>query len=797
MKKLFFLLTVTLVCAFAAVADNAPKYVFLFIGDGMGKPHVELARMKFGALNMDKLPVRGSVSTVNFERKTTDSAAAGTAFACGVKTRNSRLGIDADGNWIDSCAVLAKRQGRRCAVLTTVGVNNATPAAFYAHVMKRNESKKIMEQFPDSKIDILAGSGIDGMKKDVKPEDFLSGKAYQMEQTASAVKVDFTGNEIQVIAKDDAPFFALKSLKQPVLVYSPGVDDLAKYVQKSIELMQDSPDGFFMMAEGGHIDHGGHGNNAQYMLDEFRKFDQAIGVALKFYAQHPDDTLILVSADHHTGGLSLTDKINLPWLDVTPDTLKISCKKDAENVILEKMAAAKLDVNDKEKGDLHQAFDIADARKHENAVRNAVLHTIARNAGIAWSTYGHTSDEVYLFAIGKDADRFAGNQENSDVGAKLKKMFTPEKQVKAMAIYYPHWHVYPRGEEWFGKNWTEWEFVKTQAPRYSGHPVPIEPLMGYYDESKPENVEKEIELASDAGLDIFLYDWYCYDGEVIMQEALDNGFLKARNRGKMKFALMWCYHDRRNRFRAVIDDPGAELIMRAGTPDEFRKCFDIVLEKYLGRSEYYYKDGHPFFSIFNAVEFIAKMGGPEKVKALLDEADAKAVKKGLPTIHWNAMHIKSPHIPMLKAAGFDSCAAYNITCHDLPDYKARFNKGEQLFDYREVADIHRVFWQSFDNGGLMYLPTVTRGWDCSARCRNEEPFPWRAHFYPYVGIVRNNTPEIFKSLLADAKKRAENDPAKPGVVIINAWNEYTEGCWLVPDKNIGDASLQAVKSVFR
>ncbi|MCQ2378812.1 MAG: glycoside hydrolase family 99-like domain-containing protein [Victivallaceae bacterium] len=372
----------------------------------------------------------------------------------------------------------------------------------------------------------------------------------------------------------------------------------------------------------------------------------------------------------------------------------------------------------------------------------------------------------------------------------------PEKKTVVAAIYYPHWHVYPRGEEWFGKNWTEWEFVKTQAKRYPDHPVPIKPLMGYYDETEPENAEKEIALAADAGLDVFLYDWYCYDGEVIMQEALDEGFLRARNRDKMKFALMWCYHDRYNRFRAIIDDPGEKLIARAGTADEFRKCFSIVLEKYLARPEYWRKDGHPFFSIFNAMEFVAKMGGPEKVKALFDEADAQAAAKGLPSIHWNAMHIKSPAVPTLVQAGFDSCAAYNITCHDLPDYKERFARGDQLFDYREVAEIHRTFWKSFDGSPLQYFPTVTRGWDCSARCRNEEPFPWRLGLYPYVGIVRGNTPELFRELLADAKKRAENDPAGPGVVIINAWNEYTEGCWLVPDENLGDASLQAVKSVF-
>ncbi len=430
MKKLLSITLTILtifIFVFSATAADAPKYVFLFIGDGMGKPHVDLARIVFGKLNMDQLPVRGSISTVNEERKTTDSAASGTAFACGVKTKNGRLGIDANGNDVDSCAVLAKRQGKRCAILTTVGVNNATPAAFYAHVQARGEAQKIMAQFPASQIDILTGEGIDGMKANVKQEDFLTGKAYQSGPTSAGSSENFSSGEILVIAKDATPFFALKELKQPVLVYSPSASDLAKYVQKSIELMQDSPTGFFMMAEGGHIDHGGHGNNAQYMLAELQKFDQAIGVALKFYQQHPDETLIIVSADHHTGGLKLTDKINLNYLDMTPASLQIACDNDAEDVVIDKLSAAGITLTDAEKSELHQAYQLQDARKHTNGVRNLVFHAIARYAGISWSTYGHTSEDVYLFAIGVGAEKFAGREENSDVGAKLKQFYAPRQ----------------------------------------------------------------------------------------------------------------------------------------------------------------------------------------------------------------------------------------------------------------------------------------------------------------------------------------------------------------------------------
>lgn len=406
-------------CVTAPDSRPSPKYVFLFIGDGMGKPHVDLARQLFGTLNMDALPVRGSVSTANVTRGVTDSAASGTAFACGVKTRNSRLGIDADGKNVDSCAVLAKRRGRRVAILTTVGVNNATPAAFYAHVMTRGEGQKIMDQFPASGFDILAGSGIDGMRKDVRPEDFLTGKAYRLgavSGNAEAVK----GQGIRVIAEDDAPFFALKNLESPVLVYSARRRPLDDYVRKSIDLMKDCPAGFFMMAEGGRIDHGAHDNNGQYMLNELKMFDAAVGRALEFYRQHPAETLIVVSADHNTGGLTLSGKAAKNYADLTPEKLKITGNESAGEAV-KKLAACGIVCTDAEKASLEQAV-----KKQKNCVR-AVRRIIDARSGISWKTTGHTADEVYLFAIGAGAEVFAGHQENSDVGSSLKALFYPRR----------------------------------------------------------------------------------------------------------------------------------------------------------------------------------------------------------------------------------------------------------------------------------------------------------------------------------------------------------------------------------
>ena len=129
-----------------------------------------------------------------------------------------------------------------------------------------------------------------------------------------------------------------------------------------------------------------------------------------------------------------------------------------------------------------------------------------------------------------------------------------EKKIEVACVYYPHWHEYPKGNEWFHKGFNEWEFVKDAKPRVPGQKVPLRPLYGFLDGKDPADVAKEIDLASNAGIDVFLFDWYWYGGGMTMQESLEQGFLRAPNRMKMKFCLMWCYHDRVDSFR---DDPRA------------------------------------------------------------------------------------------------------------------------------------------------------------------------------------------------------------------------------------------------
>ena len=160
----------------------------------------------------------------------------------------------------------------------------------------------------------------------------------------------------------------------------------------------------------------------------------------------------------------------------------------------------------------------------------------------------------------------------------------PQK-TEVVCVYYPHWHVYPQGEKWFGKNWTEWEFVKTAKPRFKGHKQPMTPLLGYLDGKSPVDVGKEIELASNSGIDVFLFDWYFYgNGIQTMSESLEHGFLKAPNTDKMKFAIMWCYHDRRNGFRPEYGKPRPMLQPLSRTPEEFLNAVAYCAKNYFTKT---------------------------------------------------------------------------------------------------------------------------------------------------------------------------------------------------------------------
>lgn len=375
-----------------------------------------------------------------------------------------------------------------------------------------------------------------------------------------------------------------------------------------------------------------------------------------------------------------------------------------------------------------------------------------------------------------------------------------DAKTDILCIYYPEWHVYPEGEAIFGKGRTEWDYVDSAVPRFPEHEQPLQLLGGHPDDSNPADVAKEIDYAADAGIDVFLYDWYWADGHPIAHEALERGFLHAPNRGRMKFALMWANHHRTDVFRTAPGACNDRLWWRLRYDRaEFLDAIDYCIAHFFAAPEYYRKDGKPFLSIYSASALVGGLGGPAAAREVFAEAQARMARAGLPPLHLSAMVRDPATAARMAEAGFDSTSAYNVTPYEFDDARIREETGEtrQLFSHAEFAEAHGPFNARLAAGSpVPFIPVVSRGWDPSPRCRLDEPFPWRKLQYPYLGIVRDFSPEVFGRCVREALRQAEADPKRPGAILVNAWNEYTEGSFLMPDTRHGDAFLRALRKAL-
>lgn len=363
------------------------------------------------------------------------------------------------------------------------------------------------------------------------------------------------------------------------------------------------------------------------------------------------------------------------------------------------------------------------------------------------------------------------------------------ERPEVTAVYYPHWHNYDHGSAWKGHGWTEWEGLKAAVPRFPGHEQPKKPVWGCFDESDPKWVAREIDLAADHGITVFLYDWYWYSGVKNMEEALEKGFLYAKNRNRLKFALMWANHDRRDQFCPEFGKPRTVWLPARHSPRDLQRVIDYCIQHYFRQPNYWRVNGGLFFSVFQPEDFVKQLGGPQKTRALFQEMDARLRKAKLPPLHWNAMVHSPAAAAVVEQAGFHSTSRYNVTTAGKvrPDFTER---------YEDVMEAHRDHWKKMLAAPLVDLPVVTMGWDSTPRCRPDMPWPFPKIEYPYTPVVVGNTPEHFEQLLRDAARHIESDPRKPFGILINAWNEWTEGAYLLPEERTGTAYLEVIKRVF-
>lgn len=457
MRKLglFFLLCLAAL-GFNANAGDA-KYVFYFIGDGMGMGHVNAAETYLRdvlksdqSLLMMTFPVASQVRTYSANNKVTDSAAAGTALSTGYKTNNGMVGMTPDKDNVYSISTDFLKAGFEVGVATTVAGDDATPAAFYAHSADRGNKNEIAPMVINSCIRFVGAPKFRGMTdKENNPTTWTEDMAAAGYKVVSGVKEyeeisDYTGKILLLSSnpQGEQVGYTIDSIPGALTA-----EQITKACLRTLEngMDKDKSKGFFMMMEGGNIDWAAHANDGGAVIKEILNYQKAIKVAYDFYLAHPDETLIVVTADHDTGGMAMgrednRNDIQLGLFDyqkISKDRFSEYCRNeytsesksdwsDMENFLKENFGFWKnIPLSDEETTQLKEAFDktfITHEAKDQktwyqdfNHFTVCVYNTLNRHAGIGWTTSSHTGNFVPLYAIGAGSELFNGNLNNNEI----------------------------------------------------------------------------------------------------------------------------------------------------------------------------------------------------------------------------------------------------------------------------------------------------------------------------------------------------------------------------------------------
>ena len=350
----------------AATEENdlhkRPKNVIFLIGDGMGLTQVS-ASYYFGdgEPNFSRFPVIGLIKTSSSSHKITDSAAGATSFASGIKTYNGAVGVDEHKNSVATIVEELSSIDYRIGLISTSSITHATPAAFYAHVSSRDMHEEIARQLMNSEVDIFIGGGsmyFNKRQDGCQLLDSLKHKGYKVEldELVKKKNLDPDVKHAILLAEDG----------MPKMVEGRG-DFLPASTRLATNYLNDDGSPFFMVVEGSQIDWGGHANDTEYLVSELIDFDKAIGEAIDF-AEKDGNTLVIVTADHETGGFTLASK-------------KV----------------------EKINGTMYDDYDQIEGR---------------------FSTGGHSATLIPVFAYGPGSELFSGVYENTEIYSKLKALLS-------------------------------------------------------------------------------------------------------------------------------------------------------------------------------------------------------------------------------------------------------------------------------------------------------------------------------------------------------------------------------------
>lgn len=449
--KLRHTLALAAIAVGLSVSASQPRYIFYMIGDGMGHGQVQLGNyyktmvLKQQPLNMLKMPVASFALTYSASSPVTDSAAAGTALATGNKTYNDAIAMLPDSvTPVKSIARVLHDNGYGVGLVTTVSPDDATPAVFYANQPLRSMSYKIGCDAARSGYEFIGGANMRGTKDSKgRPTDLMkrfADNGVKVVRGLEALK-GTDARKVLVLNTDSLHAndvgFRVDSLPAQIL----NLPDLTRACINHLE--RTSPDKFFMMIEGGSIDHASHSNDPAAAALEVIDFDNTIGLVTEFMDRHPGECLLVITADHETGGL--TNGCQSTGYNMLPQLLKYSrmsrtalsdkCYELLAGTSMPEWPAMKLllrdnfglwgpvKVSDDDSASIEKLFDKMVAAKRDGGdyhkaidrfSRKATL-LVSKEAGVGWTTTKHTGNPVPIFASGEGAARFGAVMNNADI----------------------------------------------------------------------------------------------------------------------------------------------------------------------------------------------------------------------------------------------------------------------------------------------------------------------------------------------------------------------------------------------
>ncbi|WP_242493083.1 glycoside hydrolase family 99-like domain-containing protein [Alistipes senegalensis] len=365
--------------------------------------------------------------------------------------------------------------------------------------------------------------------------------------------------------------------------------------------------------------------------------------------------------------------------------------------------------------------------------------------------------------------------------------------LEVAAYVFPNYHASALHNKLYSPGWTEYNLIRSARPWFEGHQQPRTPLLGELDESLPSTWEVYNKLCKNSGIDVLIWDWYWYDGKPCLHEALEEGFLEAKNTNDVKFACMWTNHpwyilyptkqtDGSNAYPPSFDAPDFSY-------EEAFRSLSYIVTRYFNQPNYWKIDGKPVICIWDARRLEQKLG-LEGVQKLFTELRGLAVKLGHAGIHFHITGFSSSN---MKAAGYNTVGSYN----PLDWIAGRFQPNEIEYpDYGVAsADVAYKLWpehhRDFD---IPYVPSIGAGWDSTPRYVMPSGGPSKGNrkAWPGCTIFVNESPAAFKAFVQASFAYLNRHPDVPRFVTIACFNEWSEGHYLLPDNRFGYGMLNAL-----